>query len=60
MKKHTCKLNIGTELSSGLKINKSVLIPADACIHDVDKDKEVIGKLTFGTKVIRDKDKFKG
>jgi hypothetical protein len=56
--KYTCKLNIDQELSSGMKSNKTDVIPADAYIPRIHKVKEVIGKLTFDTKMLRNGSRF--
>jgi hypothetical protein len=56
--KYTCKLNIDQELSSGMKSNKTDVIPADAYFPGIHKVKEVIGKLTFDTRMLRNGSRF--
>jgi hypothetical protein len=56
--KYTCKLNIDQELSSSMKSDKTDVIPADAYIPRIHKEKEVIGKLTFNTKMLRNGSRF--
>jgi hypothetical protein len=53
--KHTCKLNIGQELSSGMKRNKTAVIPADDYLPSTHNVEEVIGKLTFDRQMFIEK-----
>jgi hypothetical protein len=55
--KHNCKLNIGQELSSGMKRYKTAVIPADDYLPGTHNVEEVIGKLTFDTQMFIEKGK---